>query len=76
MAPCLISIPPTPGLEEIRFTTVGLSDHSGLEQKTLEIRILSWWSCETLIEIKVLTDEGEATPIIQEKISTGIAGMF
>jgi len=29
-----------------------------------------------LIEIKVLTDEGEATPIIQEKITTGIAGMF
>jgi hypothetical protein len=42
----------------------------------LEIRIPSWWSCETLIEIKVLTDEGEATPIIQQKISTGIAGMF
>jgi hypothetical protein len=29
-----------------------------------------------LIEIKVIPGEGEATPIIQEKIATGIAGMF
>jgi hypothetical protein len=56
--------------------TVGLSDHSGLEQETLEIRIPSGWPCETLIEVKVITGEGEATSIIQEKISTGIAGMF
>ena len=50
--------------------------HSGLEQETLEIRIPSCWPCETLIEVKVITGEGKATPIIQEKITTDIAGMF